>query len=253
MCIRDSILDDERIPLPIFLKQKRARFTYEPLGVVGVIAPWNYPWSIPFGEVAIALMAGNGVVLKPASLTPLIGQRIQEVFERAGVPEGLVRTVHGGGAVGQALVESTAAKIFFTGSVDVGRRVGEECARRLKGSVLELGGKDPMLVCADATIGSLPPSSSTEPFMRRANSSPTRRPTSTEPVKKILAVLAYTSACPTAAAPWTVRTRPSGTPARSKVSWMRWPISGVSEAGLSTTPLPANRAIATSPKGIAQG
>jgi succinate-semialdehyde dehydrogenase/glutarate-semialdehyde dehydrogenase len=147
-----EILDDERIPLPIFLKQKRARFTYEPLGVVGVIAPWNYPWSIPFGEVAIALMAGNGVVLKPASLTPLIGQRIQEVFERAGVPEGLVRTVHGGGAVGQALVESSASKIFFTGSVDVGRRVGIECARRMKGSVLELGGKDAMIVCADANL-----------------------------------------------------------------------------------------------------
>jgi succinate-semialdehyde dehydrogenase/glutarate-semialdehyde dehydrogenase len=147
-----EILDDERIPLPIFLKQKRARFTYEPLGVVGVIAPWNYPWSIPFGEVAIALMAGNGVVLKPASLTPLIGQRIQEVFERAGVPEGLVRTVHGGGAVGQALVESSAAKIFFTGSVEVGRGVGVECARRMKGSVLELGGKDAMVVCADANL-----------------------------------------------------------------------------------------------------
>src|SRR5215210_6918942 len=147
-----GILEDERVPLPIFIKQKRARFTYEPLGVVGVIAPWNYPWSIPFIEVAIALMAGNGVVLKPASLTPLIGQRIQEVFERAGVPEGLVRTVHGGGAVGGALVESSAAKIFFTGSVEVGRRVGEECARRLKGSVLELGGKDPMMVCADANV-----------------------------------------------------------------------------------------------------
>ncbi len=147
-----GILEDERIPLPIFLKQKRARFTYEPLGVVGVIAPWNYPWSIPFGEVAMALMAGNGVVLKPASLTPLIGARIQEVFERAGLPEGIVRTVHGGGAVGQALVESSAAKIFFTGSVEVGRGVGVECARRMKGSVLELGGKDAMIVCADAGL-----------------------------------------------------------------------------------------------------
>jgi acyl-CoA reductase-like NAD-dependent aldehyde dehydrogenase len=147
-----GILEDERVSLPVFIKQKRARFTYEPLGVVGVIAPWNYPWSIPFGEVAVALMAGNGVVLKPASLTPLIGQRIQEVFARAGLPEGLVRTVHGGGPVGRALVESTAAKIFFTGSVDVGRGVGEECARRMKGCVLELGGKDPMIVCADANL-----------------------------------------------------------------------------------------------------
>ena len=147
-----GFLENERIPLPVFMKQKQARFTFEPLGVVGVIAPWNYPWSIPFGEVAIALLAGNGVVLKPASLTPLIGQRIQAVFERAGAPEGLVRTVHGGGAVGQALVESSAAKIFFTGSVEVGRQVGEECARRMKGSVLELGGKDPMIVCADANL-----------------------------------------------------------------------------------------------------
>ncbi|MGI8844701.1 MAG: aldehyde dehydrogenase family protein, partial [Thermoleophilaceae bacterium] len=147
-----AILGEEKVSLPIFMRQKRARLRYEPLGVVGVIAPWNYPWSIPFGEVAIALMCGNGVVLKPASLTPLIGQKIQEVFERAGVPEGLVRAVHGGGAVGQALVESSAAKIFFTGSVEVGRRVGVACAERMKGSVLELGGKDPMIVCADADL-----------------------------------------------------------------------------------------------------
>ncbi len=147
-----GILADERVSLPIFMKQKRARLTYEPLGVVGVIAPWNYPWTIPLSEVAIALMCGNGVVLKPASLTPLIGQRIQDVFDRAGLPEGLVRVVHGGGAVGNALVESSASKIFFTGSVDVGRRVGIACAERLKGSVLELGGKDPMIVCADANL-----------------------------------------------------------------------------------------------------
>ncbi|MBV9213511.1 MAG: aldehyde dehydrogenase family protein [Actinobacteria bacterium] len=148
-----GILADERIrDVPLFAKQKRHFFSYEPLGVVGVIAPWNYPWSIPFGEVAIALMAGNGVVLKPASLTPLIGQRIQEVFERAGLPEGIVRAVHGGGAVGNALVESSAAKIFFTGSVEVGRRVGIACAERMKGSVLELGGKDSQLVLPDANL-----------------------------------------------------------------------------------------------------
>ncbi len=148
-----KILADERIPYPqIFWKQKRSYFSYEPLGVVGVIAPWNYPWSIPFGEVAIALMCGNGVVLKPASLTPLIGERIQWVFERAGVPQGLVRTIHGGGRVGQALVEADTAKIFFTGSVDVGRGVGIACAERMKGSVLELGGKDPAIVLSDANL-----------------------------------------------------------------------------------------------------
>ena len=84
-----KILADEKIRYPqAFLKTKRSFFTYEPLGVVGVIAPWNYPWSIPFGEVAIALMAGNGVVLKPASLTPLLGERIQQVFDDAGFPRG---------------------------------------------------------------------------------------------------------------------------------------------------------------------
>ena len=110
------------------------------------------PWSIPFGEVAIALMAGNGVVLKPASLTPLIGERIRQTFEKAGFPEGLIRTIHGGGRVGDALVKSTAGKIFFTGSVEIGRKVGVECAKRMKGSVLELGGKDPQIVCPDADL-----------------------------------------------------------------------------------------------------
>src|ERR1700733_345095 len=106
-----ELLADEKIPMPqLFLKTKRSAFTYEPLGVVGVISPWNYPWSIPFGEVALALMAGNGVVLKPASLTPMIGEAIAHVFERAGVPQGLVRVIHGPGT-GSALVRSKVAKI----------------------------------------------------------------------------------------------------------------------------------------------
>ena len=125
-----EVLADEKIRMPqLFLKTKRSAFTYEPLGVIGIISPWNYPWSIPFGEVALALMAGNGVVLKPASLTPLIGQRIQRVFERAGVPQGLVRVVHGPGT-GAALAESDVGKVFFTGSVETGPfGRGGVCAR----------------------------------------------------------------------------------------------------------------------------
>ncbi len=147
-----EFLADEKIPMPqLFLKTKSSAFTYEPLGVIGVISPWNSPWSIPLGEVALALMAGNGVVLKPASATPLIGERIGRVFERAGVPEGLVRVLHGPGT-GQALVSSSVSKVFFTGSGEAGRSVGEECARRLKGSVLKLGGKDPMVVLPDANV-----------------------------------------------------------------------------------------------------
>jgi succinate-semialdehyde dehydrogenase/glutarate-semialdehyde dehydrogenase len=148
-----KILADEKVPMTqAFTLSKKGRFSYEPIGVVGVIAPWNYPWSIPFGEVAIALMAGNGVVLKPASLTPLLGERIARVFEKGGLPEGLVRVVHGGGRIGDALSRSSVGKVFFTGSVEVGRKVGEVCAGELKGSVLELGGKDPMIVCSDADL-----------------------------------------------------------------------------------------------------
>lgn len=148
-----EILDDEQIKMgsTLFLS-KRAKFSFEPLGVLGIISPWNYPWSIPFGEVAMALMAGSGVVLKPAPQTPLLGERIREVLERAGLPEGLVRVIHGDGEVGRALVESSVRKVFFTGSVEVGRSVGESCARQMKGSVLELGGKDPAIVCADADL-----------------------------------------------------------------------------------------------------
>ena len=135
-----------------FLWGKRAGVVREPLGVVGVIAPWNYPWTIPLGEVAMALMAGNGVVLKPAPLTPLVGERIARAFERAALPEGLLQVIHGDAEAGQALVESSVAKVFFTGSVAVGRGVGERCAGALKGSVLELGGKDPMLVLEDAPL-----------------------------------------------------------------------------------------------------
>ena len=118
-----EILSDEKVPMSqLFLKTKRSTFVYEPLGVIGIISPWNYPWSIPFGEVGLALMAGNGVVLKPASLTPLLGERIVSVFSRAGVPEGLVRVVHGPGT-GAALAESSVGKVFFTGSVETGRSV----------------------------------------------------------------------------------------------------------------------------------
>src|SRR3989440_734310 len=134
-----EIVADEHVRTPQpFRWTKRSKFVYEPLGVVGVIAPWNYPWTIPLGEVAMALMAGNGVVLKPASMTCLIGQRIEEVFARAGVPEGLLRTVHGGGAVGRALAESNVAKVFFTGSVEVGQQVGPMISREQFETVREL-------------------------------------------------------------------------------------------------------------------
>ncbi len=146
------VLGDERLPTPqLLLKGKRSAVTYDPLGTVAVISTWASPWSVPLQDVAIALMAGNGVVLKPSSRTPLTGARIAEVFARAGVPEGIVRVVHGPGT-GAALVESGVAKVLFTGSVQTGRKVGERCAGLLKGSVLELSGNDPMIVLGDADL-----------------------------------------------------------------------------------------------------
>jgi succinate-semialdehyde dehydrogenase/glutarate-semialdehyde dehydrogenase len=147
-----QVLADERVPMrQLYLKRKRTTLIYEPLGVVGVISAFNYPWSVPLAQIAQALMAGNGVVLKPASLTPLVGERIGRAFERAGLPEGLLRVVHGPGT-GQAIVSSGVDKVFFTGSVEAGREVGEGCARTLKDSVLELGGNDAMIVLEDANV-----------------------------------------------------------------------------------------------------
>jgi acyl-CoA reductase-like NAD-dependent aldehyde dehydrogenase len=148
-----KLLRDERVrDMPLFVAHRRHAHAFEPYGAVAVVAPWNYPWSIPFGEVAMALMAGNAVVLKSAEQTPLIGQRIQDTFERAGLPQGIVRCVHGDGEVGRALVGSSVKKVFFTGSVEAGRSVAADCAEQLKGCVLELGGKDAALVLDDASV-----------------------------------------------------------------------------------------------------
>lgn len=149
-----KVLSDEKIRSEqIFLKMRKMKFHYQPIGVIAVISPWNYPWILALDEIATALMAGNGVIFKPASLTCLIGQMIQEVFDEAGLPEGLLRTVHGGGKVGQAMVDCPdVGKVFFTGSVEVGRSIAQDCAKQLKGATLELGGKDPMIVLSDANI-----------------------------------------------------------------------------------------------------
>jgi succinate-semialdehyde dehydrogenase/glutarate-semialdehyde dehydrogenase len=131
---------------------RSSRVEYRPLGVVGIISPWNFPWAIPLGEIVMALMAGNTVVLKPSELTPLVALKIGDVFRRAGLPAGALEVVTGDGSTGAALVEADVDKLMFTGSVATGRRVAEAAAQRLIPVVLELGGKDPMLVLADADI-----------------------------------------------------------------------------------------------------
>jgi acyl-CoA reductase-like NAD-dependent aldehyde dehydrogenase len=131
---------------------KRARVAYEPYGVVGVIGAGSAPFAQPLGQIAGALLAGNGVAFKPAARAALAGERIGRILARAGLPEGLVRITHGGADVGIALAKSPVEKILFTGSPAVGRVVAGEGVSREKEVTVELGGKDAMLVLADAHL-----------------------------------------------------------------------------------------------------
>src|SRR5271154_5546161 len=131
---------------------KRARIAYEPYGVVGVIGAGSAPFAQPLGQIAGALLAGNGVVFKPAGRAGLAGERIARVLARADLPEGLVRIVHGGADLGVALAQAPVDKILFTGSPATGREVARACVSRDKEVTVELGGKDAMLVLADAHL-----------------------------------------------------------------------------------------------------
>jgi acyl-CoA reductase-like NAD-dependent aldehyde dehydrogenase len=137
-----------------YLAHKRAWLLYEPFGVVGIVSPWNFPFGIAFSQAATALAAGNAAVVKPSELTPHSGAWVEEVFRRAGAPPGIVRTIQGPGAtIGDALVGHRGVDlVVFTGSTEVGRHVAVRAAERLAPAVLELGGKDPMLVLDDADV-----------------------------------------------------------------------------------------------------
>ncbi|HKW87356.1 MAG TPA: aldehyde dehydrogenase family protein [Candidatus Acidoferrales bacterium] len=146
-------LKPERVPHHNWaLKSKRGWLSMEPLGAMALITPWNYPFAIPIGQTAPALAAGNAILLKPSELTPWTGALIGELFERAGLPKGVLQVLQGGGDVGRAMIEAGPDKVFFTGSAETGRKIAEACGRKLIPSVLELGGKDPMIVLADADL-----------------------------------------------------------------------------------------------------
>jgi len=131
----------------------QARVAYEPFGTIGVIGAGSAPFAQPLGQVAGALLAGNGVVFKPARRACLAGEALMGVLGRAGLPEGLVAIVHGGARVGVALARSPGiGKVLFTGSPAVGRAVARECVSREREVTVELGGKDAMIVLADADL-----------------------------------------------------------------------------------------------------
>jgi succinate-semialdehyde dehydrogenase/glutarate-semialdehyde dehydrogenase len=149
-----SALRTRRVPHhSTVAKAKRGYLAYDPLGVIAVISSWNYPLAIPLSQIIPAVAAGNAVVCKTSDFTPQCGALIEKLFTVSGFPENLVTVVQGGGEVGQALIDASPDKVMFTGSVATGRRVAEACAKRLIPSVLELGGKDAMIVLADADLG----------------------------------------------------------------------------------------------------
>jgi succinate-semialdehyde dehydrogenase/glutarate-semialdehyde dehydrogenase len=145
------ILEPKPIPLHL-LKTKKSYLHYVPRGVVGVIAPWNFPFSIPTGEMVMALLAGNGVVIKPSEITPLLGLKVKELYDACGLPRDLVQVVTGRGPTGAALIDGGVDQIIFTGSVATGKKVAAACGERLIPCTLELGGKAPAIVCADADL-----------------------------------------------------------------------------------------------------
>ena len=147
------LLRDESVPHGnIVTKLKSGRLLHEPYGVVGIISPWNYPFAIPATETLAALVAGNAVVLKPSEFTSLTALELESLLRKAGVPEDVFQVVVGDGATGAALVHSQIDKLVFTGSVATGKRIAGAAAERLLPVVLELGGKDPMLVLDDADV-----------------------------------------------------------------------------------------------------
>ena len=134
------------------MKTKRSRILREPHGVIGIISPWNYPLSIPAVDALGALVTGNAVVLKPSEFTSLVALKFQILLRDAGVPQAVFEVVVGDGPTGAALLNSEIDKLVFTGSVPTGKRIAQSAAARLLPVVLELGGKDPMLVLDDADI-----------------------------------------------------------------------------------------------------
>ncbi len=148
-----GLLRDEAVPHGnLATKLKTGRLVREPHGVIGIISPWNYPLSIPATEALAALVAGNAVVLKPSELTPQVALELASLLHAAGVPADVFQVVIGEGPLGAALLRSPIDKLVFTGSVTTGKRIAAAAAERLLPVVLELGGKDPMVVLDDADV-----------------------------------------------------------------------------------------------------
>jgi acyl-CoA reductase-like NAD-dependent aldehyde dehydrogenase len=148
-----KLLAERSISMPLWnLVGKSSTMRHVPWGVIGIIAPWNYPFGIPMTQIAMALMAGNTIVIKPSSSVPLIGEKIREIWDAAGLPEGVLQVIQGAGRLGEALIDEPVDRLIFTGSVPIGRHLAKLAAAKLLPITLELGGKDPAIVLEDANL-----------------------------------------------------------------------------------------------------
>src|SRR6266516_6139450 len=145
------LADEEIQSASPFVRGRRLLVRYAPLGVVGVIGPWNYPLINSFGDCIPALAAGNAVVLKPSEVTPLTSLLMAEMLAEVGLPDGVFAVATGRGETGAALVDAVDM-VMFTGSLETGKKVMASAAETLTPVSLELGGKDPMIVLADADL-----------------------------------------------------------------------------------------------------
>jgi len=148
----EKYLADERVKTASpFVKGRKLILRHVPVGVVGVIGPWNYPLTNSFGDCIPAIAAGNSVILKPSEVTPLTALLMGECVRECGLPDGVYQVAPGFGETGAAMIDAVDF-LMFTGSTATGKKVLERAARTLTPVALELGGKDPMLVCADADL-----------------------------------------------------------------------------------------------------
>ncbi len=132
---------------------RKSTISFEPIGVIGSIMPWNFPYWQGIRFAAPSLMVGNTIVLKPASATMQCGIEIENTFHKAGVPEGVFQTLTGDSTIAETLIDSNGINaVTFTGSVPIGAKVAQRATSQLKKTVLELGGSDPFIVCEDADV-----------------------------------------------------------------------------------------------------
>ncbi len=147
----EKILRDQKVPTPILLMGKKSKIVYDPLGIILIISPWNYPFHLSFVPFVCAFTAGNTVIIKPSRITPLKGL-YEKIIEESGFMKGALQIAYASRKTANLLIEKKPDKIHFTGSVDVGKIIMKQAAEHLIPVELELGGKDPMIVFEDVNL-----------------------------------------------------------------------------------------------------